>query len=109
MVSFPTRDLTRNWLKVPNDWKCKIRKESSQKSICKTLCFNKSVTRKVKDLQNLFNKEIHETLQSDTTKHRPFRFISWSNFIEEFKNLSPGIGSILIADLKIFLFVLVYI
>ena len=95
MVSFPTRDLMRNWLIVPNDWKCKIRKESSQKSICKTLCFNKSVTRKIKDLQNLFNKEIHETLQSDNTKHRAFRFISWSNFIEGFKNLSPGIGGTL--------------
>ena len=49
----------------------------------------KALLGKKKDLQNVSNKDIHVTLQSDNTKHRPFQFISWSNFIEGFKNLSP--------------------
>ena len=44
--------------------------------------YEQSGTKKIKDLQNLSNKEIHVTRQSENTKHRPFQFISWSNFIE---------------------------
>ena len=47
---------------VSNDCKRKIKKETSQKSLCKILCFNKSVIRKIKDFQNLSNKETHMTL-----------------------------------------------
>ena len=57
---------------VSNDCKHKIKKETSQKSLCKILCFNKSVIRKVKEFQNLSNKETHMTLQSDNTKDRLF-------------------------------------
>ena len=57
---------------VFNDWKRKIEKDASQKSLCKILCFNKSVIRKVKEFQNLSNKETHMTLQSDNTKDRLF-------------------------------------
>ena len=53
----------------------------------------KSVTRKIKNLQKLSNKEIHVTLQFDNSKHRPFQFILWSNFIEGFKNLSLVFGA----------------
>ena len=48
---------------------------------------------KIKDSQKHPNKEIQVTLQSDNTKHKPFQFIPWSNFIERFQNLSPGIGA----------------
>ena len=32
---FPTQDLKRNWIVIPNDWKIKFRKETSQKSLVK--------------------------------------------------------------------------
>ena len=51
-------------------------KKTSQKSLFK-ICFNKSGTRKIKDLQKHPNKEIYLTLQSDNTKHKPFEFIPW--------------------------------
>ena len=35
LVSFPTRDLKRNWVIVIDEWKRKIRKETSQKSLFK--------------------------------------------------------------------------
>ena len=64
---------------------------SSQRLEAQIFCFNNSGTRKIKNLQNFPNTEIHVTLQSDNTKHKPFQFISWSNFIG-FQNLSPGFG-----------------
>ena len=89
--SFPTKDLKRNQVTIPNNWKHKIRKETSQKSPFKIFCFNNGNTTKTKDLQKLFDKEIHCTLQSDNTKHQPVKFISWSNC--RYQNLSPGICS----------------
>ena len=60
--SFPTKDLKRNQVTIPNNWKHKIRKETSQKSPFKIFCFNNGNTTKTKDLQKLFDKEIHCTL-----------------------------------------------
>ena len=100
-VLFPTRDLKRNWVIVPNDWKCKIKNKTSQKLFFKIFCFNNSGTRNIKDLQKHSNKEIYVTLQSDNTTHKPFQFISWSNFIEWFQNLSPGVGGKVLTDLFI--------
>ena len=54
---------------------------------------------KIKELQHFPNKEIQVTLQYDHTKHRPFQFISRSNFAEEgFQNLSPGISTKVLTD-----------
>ena len=47
LLSFPT-----NWIIVLNDWKRKIRKETSQKFPFKIFFFKSSVTRKIKDLQH---------------------------------------------------------
>ena len=100
-VLFPTRDLKRNWVIVSNDWKCKIKTKTSQKPFFKIFCFNNIGTRKIKDLQKHSNKEIDVTLQSDNTTQKPFQFISWSNFIEWFQNLSPGIRGKVWTDLFI--------
>ena len=81
-----------------NYWKQKIRKETSEKYRFKIFCFNNSATRKKKDLQKLSNKEVHFNVQSDNTKHKPFNFISWPNFIEGYQNLSPGIWGKIFAD-----------
>ena len=58
----------------------------------------KSVTRKIIDLQNLSNKDIHVTPKPDNTKHRPFQLMLWSNFIEGLKSLSPGIRGKVLTD-----------
>ena len=50
----------------------KLGKKLFKNSLFKIFCFNNSVTRKIKDLQNLSNKEIHVTLESDNTKTGPF-------------------------------------
>ena len=41
-------------------------------------------TRKVKDFQKLSNREIYYTLQSNSIKwyNKPFKFISWPNFLK---------------------------
>ena len=72
-------------------------KKTSQKSLFK-ISFNNSCTRNINGLQKHSSKEIHVTLQSDSTKHKTFQFIPWSNFIEEFQNLSPGIGGKVVTD-----------
>ena len=75
-------------------------KKTSQKALIKIFCFNNSGTRKTKDFQKhwwIF-MEVHVTLQFDSTKHKLFQFISWSNFIERFQNLSPGIGGKVLID-----------
>ena len=64
----------------------------------KIFWFNNSGTREIKDLQKHSNKETHVTLQSDNTKHKSFQFIPWPNFIEEFQNLSSGIGGKVLTD-----------
>ena len=78
-----------------NDWKHLYRTENSQKSLLKIFYYNNNiVTRKVKDFQKLPNKEIYLTFQSNSTKYnKPFRFISWQNFLEEHHILSPDIWS----------------
>ena len=53
---------------IPNDWKHLLKTETSQKSLLKIFCYNNKVTKKIKDFQKLFNKEIYFTLQSNTTK-----------------------------------------
>ena len=54
-----------------------------RKILFKTLYLCKG-TRKVKDFQNLSNKEIYFTLQSNSTKkyNKPFKFILWPIFLE---------------------------
>ena len=48
-----------------------------------TFYYNNKCTRKVKNFQRLFNKEIYFNLQSNSTKYnKPFKFISWPNFLE---------------------------
>ena len=73
-------------------------KKAFQKSLFKIFSFNNNGTRKIKDLQNHSNKEIHVTLQFDNTKHKPFEMMPWSNFIERFQNLSPGTGGNVLTD-----------
>ena len=62
-------------------------------------CYNNKVNRKVKDFQKLFNKEIYFTLQSNGAKYnKPFKFISWPNFLEGHHILSPIIRSKTFSD-----------
>ena len=98
LVSFRTWDLKRKWVIVSNDWKRKTRKETSQKPLFKIFCFNESISRIIKGMQNLSNKENHVTLQNDDAKYRPLQFVSWLNFIGRFKNLCPGIGGKVLTD-----------
>ena len=72
---------------ILNDWKHFITLNCNFK---KFLLFNG--TWKVKDFPKLSNKEIYFTLQSNSTKYnKPFKFISWPNFLEGHHVLSPEI------------------
>ena len=74
---------------VPNNWKHLLRTETSQKSLLKTFYYNNKGTRKLKGFQKLSNKKIHFIPQSNSTKYnKPFKFISWSNFLEGYHILS---------------------
>ena len=42
-LSFPAQDLKRNYVIIPNDWKKKFRKETSQKSLFKIFCLTTEV------------------------------------------------------------------
>ena len=69
-----------------------LRSETSQKSLLKIFCYNSKVTRKVKVFQKLSNKEIYLSLQPNGAKcNKPFKFISWQNFLEGHHILSPDI------------------
>ena len=58
---------------IPNAWKHKIRKETSQKSLFKILYFNNKCITKINDLQKFSNKDTYFTLQYMNTKHiKPF-------------------------------------
>ena len=74
---------------ISNDWKQLLRKY---------FCYNNKVTRKVKDFHKLSNKEIYFTLQSNSTKYKPFKFISWPDFLEEHHILSLDIWGKLFTD-----------
>ena len=77
---------------IPSDWKHLLRTETSQKSLLKIFCYNKKVTRKVKDFQKLSNKEIYLSLQSNSAKYnKTFKFFSWPNFLEGYHIFSPDI------------------
>ena len=77
---------------IPNDWNHLLRTETSQKSLLKTFYYNDKGTTKVKEFQKLSNKEIYFTLQCNSTKYnKPFKFISWSNFLEGHHILSPDV------------------
>ena len=79
---------------IPNDWKHLLRTEISQKSLLKIFYYNNKVTRKVKNFQKLSNTEIYLSLQSNSAKYnKPFKFISWPNFLEGHHILSPNIRS----------------
>ena len=50
------------------------------------------VTRKAKNFEKLSNKEIYFSLQSNIAKYnKPFKFISWPNFLEGHHILIPDI------------------
>ena len=69
-----------------------IRTKISRKSLLKIFCSNNEVSRKVKEFQKLSNKEIYLSLQSNSAKYnKPFKFISWPNFLEEHHILSPDV------------------
>ena len=57
-----------------NDWKYKIRKKTSQKSLFKISCFNNKGTMKIEDLKNLSNKDTYFTFQYNNINL--FKFIS---------------------------------
>ena len=77
---------------IPNYWKHLLRTETCQKSLLKTFCHNNKSTRNVKNFQNLSNKEIYFILQSNSSKYnKPFKFISWPNFLEGKHILCPEI------------------
>ena len=79
---------------ILNDWKHLLRTETSQKSLSKIFCYNNKVTRKAKDFQKLYNEEIYLRFQSNSAKYnKPFKFISWPNFLEGHHVLSPDIWS----------------
>ena len=60
----PERSYTFIMDLILNDWKHVIKNETTQKFLFKTFCFNNKDTKKTKDFQKLFNKEIYFTLQS---------------------------------------------
>ena len=61
---------------ILNDWKHLLRTETSQKPLLKPFSYNNKDNRKVNDFQELSNKEIYFTLQSNSTKYnKPFKFI----------------------------------
>ena len=71
---------------IPNNWKHLLRTETSQKSLLKIFYYNN------KDLQKLFNKKFFLSLQSYIAKYnKPFKLISWPNFLKENHILSPDI------------------
>ena len=68
---------------ILNDWKHLLRTETSQKSILKSFYYKNKELRKVKNSEELSNKEIYFPLQSISTKYnKSFKFISWSNMLE---------------------------
>ena len=61
---------------IPIDWKQLLRTETSQKSLLKIFCYNNKVTKKVKVLQKLSNKEIYLSFESNSAKYNKlFKFI----------------------------------
>ena len=85
---------------IPNDRKSLLRTKSSQKFLLKTFHYNNKGTRKVKDFQNLSDKEIYFTLQSNSTKYsKPFKFTLWLNFPKGHYTLSPEIRAKTFTDL----------
>ena len=75
---------------ILNDWKHLLRTETSQKSFLKTFYYNNKGLRKVKNSEELSNKEIYFLLQSISTKYnKSFKFISWPNVLEERHILIP--------------------
>ena len=79
---------------IPNDWKHLLRTETFQKSLLEIFCYSNKVTRKVKDFKKLSNKDIYCSPQYYCAKYdKPFKFISWSNFLEGHHILSPNFWS----------------
>ena len=77
---------------IPNDWEHLLSTGASQKSLLKIFCYNNKVSRKVKDFQELSNKEMYLSLQSNSAKYNKlFKFISWPNFLEGHHILSSDI------------------
>ena len=69
---------------IPRNWLHTLRTKTSQDSLLKLVYYNSKDSRKTKNLQKLSNEEIYFTLQHNNEKYnKPFKFISWSNYIEE--------------------------
>ena len=71
---------------IPNNWIQMLKTETSQQSLLKVFCFNYKGTKKVKNFQKLSNKEINN---NNENFNRPFKFISWTNHIDENPVLNP--------------------
>ena len=58
----------------------------------KLFCYNNLGIRKIKDFLKISNEKIFFTLESNNTKYIiPFKFISWSNFVERYHNFHSDI------------------
>ena len=80
---------------IPNDCKHLLRTETSQKSLLKIFCYNNEITWKVKDSQKLSKRNsLHPSIKivlNSAKYNKPFKFISWPNFLEEHHILSPHV------------------
>ena len=80
---------------IPKDWIHSLRTKTSQQSLLNVFYFNKSGTKKSKNLQKLSNKEIYFTLQKNNVNenyNKPFKFISGQIILKGivFSALKPG-------------------
>ena len=76
---------------ILNNWLHALKTETSQQSLFKVFYFNYKGTKMVKNLQKLSNKEIYFSLQNNNENfNRPFKFISWTNYIDGNPALAPG-------------------
>ena len=66
-----------------------LQTETSQQSLLKVFCFNYKCIKKIKNFQKLSNKEIYFTLQNNNNFNGPFKFISWTNHVEENPIFTP--------------------
>ena len=69
---------------IPSDWIHLLTTKVSQQFLLKVFYFNSRGTKKIKTHQKLSNKGIYFTLQFNNKNYnKPFKFISWTNYIEE--------------------------
>ena len=84
---------------IPKNWIHLFRAKTSQESFLNVFYFNKSGTRKSKNLPKYSTKEISFTLQNNNENYnKPFKFISWRNHTERNPVLSPKTWSKIFAN-----------